>query len=260
MKKLFAIFTIIIALWVASVTPVYAIETKNCDYLTGGAQRALDYISVNDLNDGDRAFVIHLSGASYYMVYMKFDATGTTAENVSNHPYYVRPDDYNTRGVWYEVLSHFVDLDADLSITNLTVTSLLTVNDVIASGKLSGGKIYHPLYADYTVSGVTLLGGYITGVSEPETQSGITVTFPSATGPNENVFLYNSDNTYDTGNTLYVHFNAADTIVCDQTFTAGTSKFIISGTSPFDNRIVAWSAEAKIWHVLTVGPATVDWD
>ena len=262
MKKILILFMLATCL-IAS--PVYAIETKNCDSLTGGVQRSLDYISVKDLNNGDRAIVVYASGVSYYFGYFKYDATGTTAESITSHPYYVRPDDYVTAGVWYEVLANFIDLAADLSITNLTVTSLLTVNDVAASGKLSGGIIYHPLKEHYTITGISRYGGYITGVSEPEWVSvavatGITVTVPEATGTGENIFLYNYSNTYNTGDTLFVHFNAADTIIGNQTFTAGTSKFILSGTSPFDTRLMAWSGAVNVWNVLTIGSPTVDWD
>jgi len=72
--------------------------TYNCDALTGGAARALDSLSVGDLTTGDRA-VIAVSGEFLYFVY---DSTATAAENVSTHPYVVRPDDYSSGGNWEE--------------------------------------------------------------------------------------------------------------------------------------------------------------
>lgn len=99
MKRIF----LSILLFLALSSPAMAIVTYNCDSLTGGAQRSLDYASVNDLNDGDRAIVVAPSGSTNYFYMFKYDASGTTAENTSSHPYYVRPDSYVTKGVWYEV-------------------------------------------------------------------------------------------------------------------------------------------------------------
>lgn len=73
--------------------------TYNCNALTGGGSRALDAISVGSLADGDRAKCM-VSGK---LTHFKFNASGTDAENVSVHPYTVRPDDYGAGpGVWEE--------------------------------------------------------------------------------------------------------------------------------------------------------------
>lgn len=72
--------------------------TYNCDALTGGAARALDSHSVGDLVNGHRAFV-DVSGE---VLRFKYNSTGTAAENVSTHPYVVRPDDYSDAGNWEE--------------------------------------------------------------------------------------------------------------------------------------------------------------
>lgn len=72
--------------------------TYNCDALTGGGSRALDAISVANLNDKDRALVV-VDGV--FMPFL-FDANATDAENVAVHPFKIRPDDYSTAGVWVE--------------------------------------------------------------------------------------------------------------------------------------------------------------
>jgi len=74
------------------------LTTYNCTALTGGAARALDSHSVGDLGDGDRA-VCAVGGT---MLYFMFNSTATDAEDVTNHPYKVRPDDYVDQGVWIE--------------------------------------------------------------------------------------------------------------------------------------------------------------
>jgi len=75
-----------------------ALTTYNCTALTGGAARALDSYSVDNLVDGDRA----ICAVGGELLYFMFDADGTDAENVSSHPYKVRPDDYVDQGVWIE--------------------------------------------------------------------------------------------------------------------------------------------------------------
>ena len=72
--------------------------THNCDSLIGGAIRSLDSHSVGDLATGDRAVCL-VSGE---LLYFKYNSTGTAAENVSTHPYVVRPDDYIDGGNWEE--------------------------------------------------------------------------------------------------------------------------------------------------------------
>ena len=155
------LFATLILLLLAS--PAHAVVTYNCDALTGGAARAVDYMSVSDLNDGDRAIAVVESGSSTYYYYFKYDASGTTAETVAAHPYHVRPDDYATAGVWVEVSVSWVDLAATTmaSLTNLTVTGTFTVNKVEASGALSGSLPITDL-ADattHTLSGVSVEGG-----------------------------------------------------------------------------------------------------
>lgn len=254
------LFATLFSVLLLATGPAWALVTYNATGLTGGATRDLDYLSVDDLSDGDRAICFVESGSSRYYYYFEYDATGTTAEGTSSHPYHVRPDDYSTGGVWVEASVNWVEFDGDLSIQNLTVTDALSVNDVEADGKLSGGVLYHRLSANYTIAGVTRFGGYLTGVSEPAGQSGVTLTVPAATGAGENWVAFNERDTYSTGTTIYLHFNAADTIRCNQTITGGTSKFILQGSSPWDDSVVCFSGVAGEWTCKTSGSPTVDWD
>ena len=72
--------------------------THNCDALIGGAARALDSYSVGVLTTGDRAFVDEAGETLRF----KYNSAGTAVENVSTHPYVVRPDDYSAGGNWEE--------------------------------------------------------------------------------------------------------------------------------------------------------------
>ncbi len=263
-RTLFA--TLFLALLLAT-GPAWALKTYNVTGLTGGTSRDLDYLSVDDLSDGDRAIGFVESGSSKYYYYFEYDATGTTAEGTSSHPYHVRPDDYATGGVWVEASVNWVEFDSNLSLNDLTVTGTLdnssgtlSCNDVEAAGKLSGGVLYHRMKANTTVTGITKYGGYLTGVSEPSGQTGVTVTVDAATGAGENFVAFNERDTYSTGTTIYLHFNAADTIRSNQTITAGTSKFILEGTSPWDDSVVCFSGTANEWSCKTSGSPTVDWD
>lgn len=91
-----------------------ALTTYNCTALTGGAARALDSYSVGDLVDGDRA-ICAVGGKLLYFI---FDATATDAEDVSSHPYKVRPDDYTSQGVWVEQVTVENPVTAGVAITD----------------------------------------------------------------------------------------------------------------------------------------------
>jgi len=90
------------------------LTTYNCTALTGGAARALDSYSVEDLADGDRA-ICAVGGLLFYFM---FDATATDAEDVSSHPYKVRPDDYADQGVWIEQEAVINPVTADVVIAD----------------------------------------------------------------------------------------------------------------------------------------------
>jgi hypothetical protein len=71
----------------------------NCDALTGGAARAVDYQSKDDLSNKDRSIAI-IAGKR---LDFEYNSTSTDAENVTTHPYKIRPDDYVDGGVWEEI-------------------------------------------------------------------------------------------------------------------------------------------------------------
>jgi hypothetical protein len=84
--------------------------------MTGGGERSLDAISINDLADGYRAIV---SDENDNFIYFEFNSTSTGTENVTAHPFKVRPDNYVSQGygmsrwVWLEVLmGPLIDLQA----------------------------------------------------------------------------------------------------------------------------------------------------
>ena len=72
--------------------------TFNCDGLTGGTSRDLDSHLIADITNKDRA-ICAVSGTFLYFTY---DISGTAAENIVDHPYVVRPEDYSTAGNWEE--------------------------------------------------------------------------------------------------------------------------------------------------------------
>ncbi len=93
------------------------ITTYNCTALTGGAARALDSYSRLALADGDRAIV---ALSSNKLLYFKYVAASTDAEDTTNHPYKVRPDDYSTAGVW-------VEQEADVAAASQSKAGILEV-------------------------------------------------------------------------------------------------------------------------------------
>lgn len=149
-------FLLSILLILALAVPSWAIVTYNCEYLTGGAQRALDYLSVSDLNNGDRAIVVYGSGVSKYLYYFKYDASGVTAENTYIHPYYVRPNDFATAGVWYEVPPGTGSRDIYLDTSEADPsTSLQTIITAMSSGDVLHIDRDHTLSTGVTISGKT---------------------------------------------------------------------------------------------------------
>jgi len=91
------------------------LTTYNCTALTGGATRALDSYHVAALTDGDRAQV---ALSTNKMLYFKFSAAATDAEDTANHPYKVRPDDYSSAGVW-------IEQEADVAAASATKSGIV---------------------------------------------------------------------------------------------------------------------------------------
>ena len=63
-----------------------------------GTEVTLATIPVASISNNDIAYI----WLNSWVRKMVFDATSTKAEDIVNHPYYVRPDDYSTGGVWIE--------------------------------------------------------------------------------------------------------------------------------------------------------------
>ena len=132
MKKL--LFTIFVAICLILPLSVQAITSYNANGLTGGTQRDLDYVSVSDLNNGDRAIV--LTGTIKY--HFKYDSTATDSETVSTHPFKVRPDDYSTAGVWIEQELASSSVDAAIIATGaVTPVKLGTPPGLLSRAKFT---------------------------------------------------------------------------------------------------------------------------
>lgn len=215
MKK--TILSIIISALLLFAVNSHAIKTYNCNAWTGGTTMALDAISVSDLSNGTRAIIFYTSGASTYLGLAQYDSSGTTAENTSTHPYFVRPDDYSTGGVWVERPASWVDLQTSLTIANITVTNL------DASGRLTGSLLVTDINTGtVTLSGVSQRGGLITNLNATSEVTGV---LSSATKGDSIIFSLAKD--MISGSTMWVQFNSADKIVNYSAFKTGTG----SGTS-----------------------------
>lgn len=97
MRKLFLILVLISLVLPFQLEAAYK-QNFTCTALTGGTVGALDYYKTSGLHEGDETHCF-VSGD---VLHFRFDVDGTNAENTSTHPYYVRPDDYSTQGVWVE--------------------------------------------------------------------------------------------------------------------------------------------------------------
>ena len=103
--------------------------TYNCDAIVGGGTRALDLLSVNDLTPGDRS----IASVSGELLYFKY-SNGTAAENITTHPYIVRPNDYSTGGNWEEQVVDKADKGGNSDITSMAGLD----DDGIPVAKVSG--------------------------------------------------------------------------------------------------------------------------
>jgi len=174
MKKRF-LFILIFILSLSS--PAHALVTYNCNAWTGGDTRALDYLSVGDLNNNDRALIVYTSGTSTYLGLAQYESSGITAENTGTHPYYVRPDDYVSSGVWVEIPLSWVDLNATVTLLNLTVTGELSASSFEADFIRSGAS----LVVD-PPSGATLPANYFGAIIRHDSASWDWWALPAISG------------------------------------------------------------------------------
>jgi hypothetical protein len=208
-------FLLSIALILTLAVPSWAIKTYNCDYLTGGAARALDYISVNDLSNGDRAILV--TPQKEY-IYFRFVTSGVTAENTSAHPYYVRPNDYVSHGVWEECSVKWMDYNTDLTARSL---------DTSGYGNITGNMPTPNITTSETISGTSLYGAMIGNYGA---LSEVTYTLSACRDGMNLGFQLRQDQT--SGSTIVVVINASDTAYGGvSNFSAGHSAYVLSGTT-----------------------------
>lgn len=195
------------------VSPSYAIVTYNCDYLTGGAARALDYISVDDLNTGDRAIVVVTeSGVSRFYHYFKYDASGVTVENTATHPYIVRPNDFASIGVWTEVTASWIDIGSSLSISSLTIGGTGPVTSIMTDGTLSGASDVHLASALALKTFYGLPRSYLAGMS-----------MSNASGDTNYDITISAGECRDTANTYDIVFSSSLTKQIDAAWALGNN-------------------------------------
>jgi hypothetical protein len=263
-KYLLAILLLLIPL------NAHAIVTYNCNGLTGGTSRDLDYLLVSDLSNNDRAIVVAESGSSVYYHYFRYIASGTTAENTATHPYYVRPDDYATSGVWQEVVSSWVDLGTDLTINDLTainatISGTLTVNNVEASGALSGSLPVTDLADNttHTLTGVSREGGvahnyYAIG------GSGCTVHLGDGVKGDSFIAALSRSTQVATGSgaSIFVTWANTQTLLNQADFVtgtgAGTSMYYLSGTTGMG--LTGICVADDLWYVYGDGSPSQETD
>ena len=106
----FRIFLLILIGFLISISSAFAIMTYNCTDFTGGGSRDLDHYTITSLNNNDIAYV-RKSGKVYTFY---FNASSSVEENISSHPYAVRPNDYGSGpGVWIEFIIPYTSMIAD---------------------------------------------------------------------------------------------------------------------------------------------------
>uniref|UniRef100_A0A6M3K9E1 Uncharacterized protein n=1 Tax=viral metagenome TaxID=1070528 RepID=A0A6M3K9E1_9ZZZZ len=114
------------------------------------------------------------------------------------------------------------------------------------------------LTSNETISG-SCRYGWISGATYTarDMTSGVSATLLSASG-GENLVFYNSDDTSDSGNTIFLLFPAGDLVICETNITAGTSKIEVSGTT-FEQIITCIGKGVSTWGVICKTAPTVDW-
>ena len=221
------------------------LTTFNCTALTGGAARALDSYAVAGLTDGDRA----ICAVGGVLLYFMFDADGTDAENVSAHPYKVRPNDYDTQGVWIEQLIDVSDAAYDEStwngVTNVAPSKNAVFNSFGTLFPIHYERVTQP--ARSAVDTITIYDGTIICV-------------------NNKVFAVSSDMhlelntnaTWDTGTALNDAARAGHdyyVYACDN---SGTLALLVSANSTYPTGYTA-ATSRKIggFHCLCVAVGTI---
>jgi len=149
-----------------------------------------------------------------------------------------------------------------LNITNAELPDPITP-EIATTSTITGRSkdITLPLgtYTTLTISGVT--GIFISAVSDsgvtPTSGASCVLSSPDKAGYDAVFILRNQ--TSIAGTSIYVAFTAGDNIESADTILAGTSKFIMSGTTDAQ-QIWCHSTGVSKWFVRTTGSPSVDWD
>lgn len=232
MKKL--ILSILIAVFMTFLgLTAHALVTYNCSSLTGGDSRSLDYLSVSDLSDGDRAFVMYTSGTSAYLAIFEYYASGTSTEETTGHPYVVRPDDYATGGIWVEQPPSWVEIQTALTISSLTVNNDMsvggtyTINDLDATGEITAAlKIFNLTGTTSSLCATARRGAFI---SNYDAQTGISVIVTAVSAGDNFHVTHGSEQPFS------LCFGSGVSIINDMTFVtgsvSGSCQYQLSGTT-----------------------------
>lgn len=116
--------------------------------------------------------------------------------------------------------------------------------------------------SDQYLTGTSLMGTtWITGATNlaRDPTSGITIIVNESATGKQSFFVYNADDTAQSGNTLFFHFPAGDTVISDIDCIPGVSKWVISGTT-LEKTLVVNSTGTSEWTIATTGTPTVEAD
>ena len=238
-------------------TPAFAVDDDDAATIwyvkgiEGGTANTLDgAISGTSIGPYDTAIASHPNGSAYI-----YRATFTT--NLENSPYVIRPDDIAGGTTSWELVS--------FQVLNFYVGGTITgASDfTTTTGTITGRSKHHNLSSGtletLITSGVSSI--YISAVSAAarDPLSGVSVLIPSPPASGYDISFIMENDTAQAGTTTSVHFDASDTIATADTFIAGASKYVMSGTTDAQ-MIFMHSTGVSTWFVRTTGSPTVDAD
>uniref|UniRef100_A0A6M3J2B2 Uncharacterized protein n=1 Tax=viral metagenome TaxID=1070528 RepID=A0A6M3J2B2_9ZZZZ len=143
------------------------------------------------------------------------------------------------------------EIRTETTITGKIYTINLTGNPVAIAGGKTGT----------TISGASCYGGWTksgTSAQIGNATTEVTAIMTSAVKGMSHVFRILQD-TAQSGGTINVLFEAGDNIASQTAIIAGTSKYILSGTTNA-NKLILTSSGTSVWEVDEVGAPTVSWD
>ena len=143
------------------------------------------------------------------------------------------------------------EIRTEANITGKIYIINLTGNPVAIAGEKTGT----------TISGASCYGGWTksgTSAQIGDALTEVTAIMTSAVEGMSHVFRIMQD-TAQSGGTINVLFEADDNIASQTAIIAGTSKYILSGTTNAKKLVLTASGTSE-WEVDEVGSPTVDWD